>query len=317
MGQRVLRVLDDRPLEELDRLQQAFLGALVEVVAALQVEVAGGEVVGLRGRAAAATASGFKRSATAAAICRWRGHGFLRRRRRRASSATRPEQVAAGRRPRAAWSRGRARRAIRTLPVDDAARLRRGRSLSPAVVAGATAITRSAAIAVKPCTISSRRPRQKVSERLRRGCDRRADVTTTVLRPASAVAERGAPARGAFAAAERRRVAALGQLDRRRRRRGLPRGSSGPAARAAAAPARGRSDRCADRTRVPCRTPARRSRIPSGRRRARDRLPTMKLMNRLRRSTWGKVLLARIRLNCCGSLCRRSCQAGKSPNGSP
>ena len=45
--QRKLRVLDDRLLEKVDGLVQAFLGALIEVVAALQVPVARGEVVGL------------------------------------------------------------------------------------------------------------------------------------------------------------------------------------------------------------------------------------------------------------------------------
>ena len=45
--ERELRVLDDRLLEELDRLVQAFFGALIQVVAALQVEIARGEVVGL------------------------------------------------------------------------------------------------------------------------------------------------------------------------------------------------------------------------------------------------------------------------------
>ena len=45
--QRELRVFDDRLLEELDGLVQAFFGALVEVIAALQVQVARGEVVGL------------------------------------------------------------------------------------------------------------------------------------------------------------------------------------------------------------------------------------------------------------------------------
>ncbi len=52
MRQRELRVLDDRLFEELNRLVQALFRPLIEMVAALQVEIARGEVVGLRARPA-------------------------------------------------------------------------------------------------------------------------------------------------------------------------------------------------------------------------------------------------------------------------
>ena len=51
VGQRVLGILDDRLLEEVHRLLQPLLGALVQVVAALQIQVVGGQV--LRGPARA------------------------------------------------------------------------------------------------------------------------------------------------------------------------------------------------------------------------------------------------------------------------
>ena len=50
--QRELRVLDDRLLEEVERLVQPFVGALVQVIAPLQVEVARRQVLGRPPRAA-------------------------------------------------------------------------------------------------------------------------------------------------------------------------------------------------------------------------------------------------------------------------
>ena len=50
--QRELRVLDDRLLEEVERLVQPFVGALVQVIPALQIEIARGEVFGRAPRAA-------------------------------------------------------------------------------------------------------------------------------------------------------------------------------------------------------------------------------------------------------------------------
>ena len=76
--ERELRVLDDRLLEELDRLVQAFFGALIEVVAALQVEIARGEVVGLAARARRADrlwTSGSSFSAIRLAIASWPATG--------------------------------------------------------------------------------------------------------------------------------------------------------------------------------------------------------------------------------------------------
>ena len=43
--QRVLRILDERPLEEIERAPKAFLGALIQVIAALEVQVVCGEVL--------------------------------------------------------------------------------------------------------------------------------------------------------------------------------------------------------------------------------------------------------------------------------
>ena len=63
--ERELRVFDDRLLEEVDRLVQAFLGALIEVIAALQVEVARGQIVARPAGAGGAVA---RRAAPAASL---------------------------------------------------------------------------------------------------------------------------------------------------------------------------------------------------------------------------------------------------------
>ena len=47
-----LGVFDQRLFEEVERLAQAFLGALVQVIAALQIQVVRGEVLGRPPRAA-------------------------------------------------------------------------------------------------------------------------------------------------------------------------------------------------------------------------------------------------------------------------
>ena len=44
--QRVLRVLAERRLEEVERLPQAFFGALIQVIAALQVQILRGQILG-------------------------------------------------------------------------------------------------------------------------------------------------------------------------------------------------------------------------------------------------------------------------------
>ena len=62
--QRELRVLDDRLLEEVERLVQAFVGALIQVIAPLQIEVARRQV--LR-RSPARRAGGRHRGASARA----------------------------------------------------------------------------------------------------------------------------------------------------------------------------------------------------------------------------------------------------------
>ena len=56
--QRELRILDDRLLEEVERLVQPFVGALVQVIAPLQIEVARGQI--LRRPPAAAPVAGIE-----------------------------------------------------------------------------------------------------------------------------------------------------------------------------------------------------------------------------------------------------------------
>ena len=62
--QRELRILDDGPLEELQRLVQPLVGALIQVIAPLQIEVARRQV--LRRSPAAAPVAGIERASARA-----------------------------------------------------------------------------------------------------------------------------------------------------------------------------------------------------------------------------------------------------------
>ena len=64
VGQRELRVLDDRLLEEVQRLVQSLVGALIQVIAALQVQVARREVLRRPARAAAAGSASSSRGSS-------------------------------------------------------------------------------------------------------------------------------------------------------------------------------------------------------------------------------------------------------------
>src|SRR5206468_10317525 len=57
----VLRVLDEGLFEEVERLPQTFFGALIQVIASLQIQVMGRQVfVGSTGRRAAVTVAQFR-----------------------------------------------------------------------------------------------------------------------------------------------------------------------------------------------------------------------------------------------------------------
>ena len=157
--QRELRVFDDRLLEELDRLVQAFFGALIEVVAALQVQIARREVVGLR-----AARRARRRHRPRAPPCRrpaWRcflagerigeldvgGFGPQVKAARAVDEVNGDAQAIARR----AHAAGDHQRGVRRIAFD----------WSSAVSSSRAASTRSALIDVSAWTISSRRPRQK------------------------------------------------------------------------------------------------------------------------------------------------------------